>query len=251
MSYGEIYKITNIVNGKVYVGQTVRPLDMRWKEHLSHIKFYDFPLYRAIKKHGVKNFVVEGIDRAENREDLDAKERHWISVLQTMCPRGYNAISGPPGKATKTSEETKTRLSDGLRERWKTAEYRQKMKESTTGVKRGPRSEEWINKLSEAHRGKKLTEEHKEKIRLASKKLWEDGDYAARASLGLAKIHKQCARRVVNTTTGCVYESASEAARMCGLYQQNITKCCQGERKTVGGFEWEYAESGEEIGQAV
>lgn len=239
--YGTIYCITNESNGKKYVGQTIQPLDRRWKEHLNHVKYYDFPLYRAIRKHGKNCFSISVLDNADTREELDAKETHWINRLQTVCPNGYNAINGPPGKFDKVSDETKKKLSDGLRERWKNLEYRQKMKTSTTGLKRKKCSEEHREKLSIAHKGIPLHESQKRKIGEASKRLWDDPNYAERAIVGLKKAVKQQERAVVNIDTGRSYCSATAAARDNVICQQNITKCCQGERQRAGGFRWAYA----------
>ena len=55
---GYIYKITNLVNGKSYVGQTIRTIEERWKQHIKDSKGNkdDFYLHRAIRKYGKENF---------------------------------------------------------------------------------------------------------------------------------------------------------------------------------------------------
>lgn len=61
-----IYKIVNHINNKVYVGQTTRSLKKRWRRHLSDVNKLDYPIYKAMRKHGVENFSVEEIDRAKD-----------------------------------------------------------------------------------------------------------------------------------------------------------------------------------------
>lgn len=55
---GFIYKITNTINDKVYIGKTTRTIEERWKEHLNSIKDKDFKIYRAFRKYGVKTFLL-------------------------------------------------------------------------------------------------------------------------------------------------------------------------------------------------
>ena len=58
---GYIYKITNNINGKSYIGKTERTIEIRWKEHLRHIASLQdrLPLYKAMAKYGKENFIVE------------------------------------------------------------------------------------------------------------------------------------------------------------------------------------------------
>lgn len=74
--YGIIYKITNLVNNKVYIGQTKQTLKRRYAHHLSSARHRDNYLYRAMRKYKVENFKIEQIDTAETLEQLDTKE--WL-----------------------------------------------------------------------------------------------------------------------------------------------------------------------------
>ena len=87
-----IYKITNIVNGKVYVGQTIQKNPkMRWYEHCacarSGKKSY---LYDSIRKYGVENFCWEIIDQAGTIEELNAKEGQWVDYYRNLGIVVYN-----------------------------------------------------------------------------------------------------------------------------------------------------------------
>lgn len=94
---GIIYKITNNVNQKVYIGQTTNPLEYRWQQHKYNAKDKNrnFSLYLAMRKYGVENFKIEQIDECPNSL-LDKKEREWIEFYNSYeC--GYNMTPGGDG----------------------------------------------------------------------------------------------------------------------------------------------------------
>lgn len=93
MSY--IYKITNNINGKIYIGKTMRSIKQRWKEHLANIKKEECknrPLYRAINKYGVENFSIEKIEECSDII-LSDREKYWIEYYNSF-KNGYNATQG-------------------------------------------------------------------------------------------------------------------------------------------------------------
>lgn len=87
-----IYKITNKLNGKVYIGQTIRTLTERWYGHCNAPT--DMAIHNAIKKYGKENFTIEQIDEANDRDELDRKEIYWIKVYDCISPKGYNITKG-------------------------------------------------------------------------------------------------------------------------------------------------------------
>lgn len=91
-----IYKIVNKVNGKMYIGQSVNIAE-RWKNHKIDAKSKDFPLYRAIRKYGLDNFLFEVIEQCRI-EELDDKEIYWIKFYNTY-DNGYNCTIGGQGAA--------------------------------------------------------------------------------------------------------------------------------------------------------
>lgn len=97
---GFIYTITNKANGKQYVGKTHLPNPQeRWKEHLKDYKrerCEKRPLYSAMNKYGVENFVFEVIEECDNTEE---REKFWIKELNTYGSTGYNATLGGDGRA--------------------------------------------------------------------------------------------------------------------------------------------------------
>lgn len=82
-----IYKVTNLINGKAYVGQT-NNFHRRYNEHKRHIANGDKLLYLAIEKYGWENFLMEIIE--ENVENYNEREQYWIRELNTLTPNGYN-----------------------------------------------------------------------------------------------------------------------------------------------------------------
>jgi group I intron endonuclease len=110
-----IYKITNRINGKVYIGQTKQSLQKRWNNHCcknSHCSI----LHSAIKKYGAENFTVEQIDVACSKEELDKKEIFWIAQFNSVAPNGYNISSGGNGnRGHKPTAETLAKRSASLK----------------------------------------------------------------------------------------------------------------------------------------
>ena len=89
---GFIYKITNKMNGKNYIGQTTRAIEQRWKEHLREKN--DYPIHKAIKKYGESNFTVTMIEECTN-EKLNEREIYWIKYYDSYNGhKGYNATRG-------------------------------------------------------------------------------------------------------------------------------------------------------------
>ena len=101
MSAGLIYKITNTLNGKCYVGQTTRTPEERFVEHK---RCQTSNIGREIRKYGVENFTVEVLEECEIRELLNEREIFWIAELDCMWPRGYNNATGGQGNRERTPE---------------------------------------------------------------------------------------------------------------------------------------------------
>ena len=95
-----IYKITNDVNGKVYIGKTLRSVEKRWKEHIKDSKrehIESRPLYRAMNKYGIDNFRIETIEECSD-ELVEEREVFWIKGYNSFGKNGYNATIGGDGQ---------------------------------------------------------------------------------------------------------------------------------------------------------
>lgn len=86
-----IYKITNDVNNKVYIGQTIRLIQQRFNRHINDAtnNIINTHFARAIRLYGVEHFSIEQIDSASSQEELNEKERYWISFYNSIND-GYN-----------------------------------------------------------------------------------------------------------------------------------------------------------------
>lgn len=92
---GIIYKITNIINNKIYIGQT-NDLKRRWIRHRLVAKNGDTrPLYNSIRKYGIENFKIESIESNLPLKKLDEREQYWIYILKSDDLNiGYNLTNG-------------------------------------------------------------------------------------------------------------------------------------------------------------
>jgi len=113
-----IYKITNSVNSKIYIGQTVQKLTDRWSDHCRpclgrHVN--RSAIAAAIRKYGKDKFTIEQIDSAQTLDELNIKEATYIKALNCLSPNGYNLELGGGSKAC--HEETKEKISAALKGR--------------------------------------------------------------------------------------------------------------------------------------
>ena len=166
-----IYKITNKINNKVYIGQTIKTLEERWKQHLSAANNNDHKhLYQSINKYGKDNFIIEIIDQAKDIDDLNQKEKYWVDYYNSLDPNiGYNNIEGgitnPMNYETikefhnkrMRSEEVKTKISNTMKklrkEKGFSEETRNKISQKLKGnqhFKGKKRTPEAIQKTSES-----------------------------------------------------------------------------------------------------
>lgn len=99
-----IYKITNDINNKIYIGQTTRDLNIRWKEHCRNgLNCHrNYPLYQAMYKYGISHFRIESLEKVDD-SNVDEREKYWINYYQSY-QKGYNATKG--GKGYKTPSPT-------------------------------------------------------------------------------------------------------------------------------------------------
>ena len=116
-----IYKITNIQNQKVYIGQTIRPIEQRFHRHINDAmnNILDTHFARAIRKYGKDNFIIEEIDSAKTQNELNEKEQYWIQYYNSVN-NGYNetnAINKCGGNTylSKTEEEMEV-IKDKIRQ---------------------------------------------------------------------------------------------------------------------------------------
>ncbi len=198
-----IYKITNTITGRVYIGQTVQTLKERWRQHRQrdNSRNEQSYLHNSITKYGADCFTVEQIDSASTLEGLNVLETHYIKVFDCLSPKGYNLELG--GNSKLCHEDTKAKISNTMRgrpilNRWEKGrtgphleetkeKIRQKLKGRPiegrwTGGNTSARSEETKAKLRAALKGKPQPGKHKEVIILETGEVFVSVATAAQAS---------------------------------------------------------------------
>ncbi len=187
--YGYIYRATNQINGKIYIGKTTTdrwdknkdPIVERWneevktsysnKEHGLSMRYIE----NAVVKYGEENFTLQEQDRAYSEEELNQKERYWIKELDTMNPdKGYNMTEGGEGGAF--SEAAKEKLSQIMKEKYDTdPEYRDKQAQERRERANDP---EWVQKMTEINRERGNDPEFRQNVSNAIKEKYDtDPEY--------------------------------------------------------------------------
>lgn len=132
-----IYKATNLLNGKVYIGQTTNSLKYRKEQHIREAKCAkrkSVYFHNAINKYGEVNFSFEEIDSAETIDELNEKEQYWIKFYHSTDKRyGYNLDSGGLNGREK-SEETKKKIGETTKAKWRDPIIAEKM---LNGLRKG------------------------------------------------------------------------------------------------------------------
>jgi group I intron endonuclease len=207
-----IYKITNLENGKLYIGQTIKSIEYRWKRHnYAFSKNYKnkTAIHLALKKYGKENFTIEQIDTADSIEELNEKEKYWIATLNTLSPHGYNLTDGGNNKTV--SEETRLKMS-----------LAQKGKKT---------SDETRKKLSESHKGHVMSDETKRKLSEINKqKTIPDHVY---------KISRWKNSKLVLLKKDNTFFAIKRVKGFCqkfNLYTSDVSELCTGKRTQLKGY---------------
>lgn len=114
-----IYKITNTMNQKIYIGQTCQSIEKRFLQHSKAIT----PLGDVMRKYGLENFTIEIIEECSTPEHAKEQERFWIKTLKSKVPNGYNQSDGGEGillkeeRSYKNTETVQFRIDSELKEK--------------------------------------------------------------------------------------------------------------------------------------
>ena len=179
-----IYKITNKVNGKCYIGQS-QDIATRFREHkylLRQNKYGNRKIQNAWNKYGEENFIFEIIEEC-TIEELDEKEMKYIKGYNSHYD-GYNNTDGGGGiRGWKHSEEFKEKmsLSNKTNPRIPTQEQIERLIEYNK-TRNYRHSEETKEKMRMSHLGLKATEEAKENMSIAQKEVWKGNEKRREAS---------------------------------------------------------------------
>ena len=219
-----IYKISNTVTSKVYIGQTSNTIEYRFKEHLdksNNSNVNHRPLYLAMNKYGKENFYIECLEVVSTKEEANKKEQFYIKQYDSF-KNGYNAtIGGDCGSSNK-----KQVLQIDIHTLKIVAIH-----ESTRGAGRS------INKPNA-----KISTCCTHLGRTAYGYYWcftKDYDLL----LKHIKNSKRYNIQQIDPKTQkvvAVFFSSTEAAKKLNRDEAHIRRACRKERKTCGGFIWNY-----------
>ena len=235
-----IYKITNTINNKIYVGQTVN-YKKRMNEHFSKSNCTGRKFKNAIKKYGEENFtceILEYIDPDLERDLiktlLSMREQYWLDLLQPFDDNGYNLqrFSEKTNLGVRWSDEIKEKISKGLKKHFETNSPHNK------GKKLSPEEAE---RLRSYRVGSVTSEETKKKISEAHKKLgsgkriqeWVKKNGHPRLT-PIVQLDKESGEFIQE------FESITQAHQITGIGRTNINNCLTGYSKSAGGFKWKY-----------
>ena len=255
---GFIYKITNTVNGKGYVGITILPDAIRrYQNHMSAIRHgKGCPmLQKAVKKYGEEAFKFEVLIICFD-EDVYKYENEYITKYNTMSPNGYNILEGGQNICTflgKThSEETRKILSEKAKEYNNRPEVKERQRQIAIKLnekyKNGDISEKWkqaiANRSKPRIKNKDLTEEQRQKLSRFSTEYFADSDNRKKHSNAMRKAN---GRKVEQYTKEnmliATYDSIVEAHEKTQIHGNSIQSTASGRTKTGGGFIWKYAQA--------
>ena len=201
-----VYKHTNLVNGKVYIGITGRKPEERWKNGYRQNKYFT----SAINKYGWGGFSHEILFNGLTKDEAASKEIELIALYDsTNREKGYNISTGGDCSGAGVVQSEETRRKRGM------------------ALKGHETSKETRAKIRAAHLGVKKSESHGKHISDAKKGKCQGADH-----------HRSKLIRCVET--GVVYFGTGEASRLTGIERKNISAVCTGRRKIAGGYHWEY-----------
>ena len=203
-----IYQITNNINGKIYVGKTVKNnIQERWEEHLKDYKkprCEKRPLYDAMNKYGSENFSIKELEEC-SAEELNDKEIYWIEKLGSF-KYGYNATIGGDGKHYADYDLIYSLFLEGY---------------NCSEIKRLTGYDNFTIRIALDNKSISMEERYRQ-----SRKLNRNGKSVAKIDPITNKIIE-------------IYPSISEAERQNGN-SKHIGHVCRGQRKSCKGYFWKY-----------
>lgn len=220
-----VYMHEHRENGRKYIGITGMKPEHRWNNGKGYTSGY---FRNAIDKHGWDAFRHDILFTDLTKEEACKLEQELIAKYKSNDPEyGYNNSIG--GEITVLGchwvlgEETKQKM-----RKPKTEEHRKRISEALKGEGNGMYGKhlslDHRRKISEAEKGRHLSEEHKAKISGAN-------NYLA----------KKVAQYDINTgKLIAVWECMTQAAKANNIHGSRVSACCRHERKTAGGYRWEY-----------
>lgn len=233
-----IYKYTNIINGKVYIGQTSRTLEERAQSNGRNYR--ECPrFYNAIRKYSWESFIPEILEVVDTVEEANKRECFYISKYDSTNPeKGYNLLSG--GNCAPIPDEAKQKISEAAKKR-----YEDKTKNPMYGKKH---SDETISKMRECKLGelnpmfgRSWTDEQRRCCSTKGKHL----NLSEEQRDILREKARKLGKEVGNKPVKCLednlcFESISKAAAAYGVTKSTLNGHLKGRQHTCAGRHFEY-----------
>ena len=202
---GFIYKISNTINQKVYIGLTYRNITIRWREHKNRaINNYPGYLYNSMRKYGLSSFQIEQID--VGFDDLKEKEKYWINYYNSTNPaNGYNLTLGGDGN-----------LKINYREVYNLWDNNYSIKEISDELN------------IDRHTVKEILEQYQN---------YSEAEGLKRGTGRKAIPVNQYTIQGKYITT---YISTAEASRLTNSNVTGISLCCNNKAQSANGYQWRY-----------
>jgi len=219
--YGVIYKITNLKNEKTYIGQTIKTVEYRLRQHINDAKRLNSTvLHRAMNKYGTDFFKIEIIDTADTIEELNIKEIQMIKDYKSLCSEnGYNELIG--GGSAACTEYTKRKRSASLKGLKKSSAAVANMKMYWTDERKKEKSDKMKGKVS-------CNKEQIEKMRISK--------------IGKIPQWMKTKNRLVSIkclNNGKIYTSSSEACKELDINSGNLSKVLSGKLPHTKNYRFE------------
>ncbi len=241
-----IYKITNIYNKKVYIGQTKNQVTRKYQHFydLRNNKHKNQYLQNSFNKHGEKEFTFEVIEEC-NYENVDERERYWIKQYNSTNRKyGYNIEEG--GCATKTlSQFTRNKISKKARERFQNPLERQKASEKAIKRFQDPKERERLSqinkgrvhndefrmKISQIHKGRKRPKSTRDAISKAISNYVKTPEHCkniskSKTGTNLGGEHYR-SKKVICLDNEMIFDSLRDAWEYFGVSKSTIRGACQ------------------------
>ena len=263
----KIYKYTNKINGKVYIGKTCRTLAARaGYKGKNYEKCPHF--WNAIKKYNWKNFKPEILEEGLSSKEALHREIYWIKYYNsTDTHKGYNIMDKAQSEFNWDTRKKSCHVNP-MKGKHHSIEAKRKIKEHHADVKgennpnygkryvgrKGlPMSVETKQKISKANKGKckgripwnkgkKLPESTREKFRLKFKGSGNPFYGRKHSQDTIEKMKESKGRKIICLETNKKYNSIKDASLDVNVTSTAICACCKGKSKTAGGFHWRYFE---------
>lgn len=276
---GIIYCITNLINNKMYIGQTSRTWQERWKDHLESARDLNNqrPLYRAMRKYGIENFSFSIIENCPN-DKLNEREQYWINEKQTWIAEhpnsGYNLTCGGNNGTKYSYDYIRLLYKNGITQ----SEIKKELQCDSQVIRQAIATDETITEIDKkehrhnaAVRGQNRMTKSVQAIDPSTNEIYKTFNSISEASkffnidhacistaIRKGKPHKcknyyweycdknATAKNIVsvisidiNTNEEIVYPSIAEAARQCNLNSSNIIEAIN-KNWRCGKWKWKY-----------